>query len=88
MPVSKKRKKDPARKKRHEELPAPHTGSGSSQAVEPVAGGGLLTRMRGGLQNVAGAGPKKAEPLWSKILTYALIAVAAYFVAKRFGIIP
>ncbi len=71
MPKSKKRKEAVEKKKEQEE----------------AYSGGLLTRMRGGFKGVAGAGPKKPESIWSKILTWALVAAAAYFVAKRFGII-
>jgi hypothetical protein len=44
--------------------------------------------MRGGIQNVAGAGAKKRESPISKIVTLLLVALAAYFVARRFGLIP
>jgi len=47
-----------------------------------------LTRMRGGIQNVAGTGAKKRESPISKIVTLLLVALAAYFVAKRFGLLP
>jgi hypothetical protein len=36
---------------------------------------------------VAGAGVKKRESLLSRILTWGLVALAAYFLARRFGII-
>jgi len=54
----------------------------------PGEHGGLLTRMRGGIQNVAGTGAKKRESPISKIVTLLLVLLAAYFVAKRFGLVP
>ena len=82
MPVSKKRKQDDKKLRARE-------GTASARpAPESPAAGGLLTRMRGGLKNVAGTGPKKPESLLSKVLTWALVLAAAYFVAKRFGILP
>ena len=83
MPLSKKRKR-PERTKRR----SGGDGSAAPPSAEPASGGGLLTRMRGGIRNVAGAGPKKRESPISKIVTLLLVALAAYFVAKRFGIIP
>ena len=80
MPLSKKREKP--KKKRRESTPA------AAPPSEPAGGGGLLSRMRGGFQGMAGAGPKKKESLVSKIVTWALFAVAAYFLAKRFGLLP
>lgn len=84
MPVSKKRKKEGRNKSRdrgaaaHAPAPAP--------AAEPASG--LLTRMRGGFQRVTGTAPNKKEsPLW-KIITWAIVLLAAYFVARRFGILP
>jgi hypothetical protein len=44
--------------------------------------------MRGGFQNVAGTGPKKKESLLSKVIWWVLIAVALWFVARRFGLLP
>ena len=83
MPISKKRKKGDKKKRRErDEQPA-----APAAPSEPAGGGGLLSRMRGGLQNVAGAGTKKRESLVSKIVTWVLIAAAAYFVARRFGLI-
>jgi hypothetical protein len=43
--------------------------------------------MRGGFQKMAGTAPKK-ESLLSKIVTWAIVVAAAYFVARRFGIVP
>lgn len=82
MPISKKRKK-PEKKRAHERdvRPAP-----PGVPVEP-AGGGFLSRMRGGFKSAAGTGVKRPESLLSKILTWALLLIAAYFVAKRFGLI-
>ena len=85
MPVSKKRKKPEKKRDRSRDSEgAPQPAPAQTESD----GGGLLSRMRGGIKNVAGAGPQKKEPLWSKILTWALVAVAAWFVAKRLGIIP
>jgi len=78
MPTSKKRREKKKRRDREPAAPAP--------AAEP-SGGGLLSRMRGGIRNVAGSGPKKPESLISKIVTWALVALVAYFVARRFGLI-
>jgi len=83
MPVSKKRKIE---KKKHRDRSEP-TASAPAAPIEPAGGGGFLSKMRGGFKSVAGAGPKKPESLVSKIITWALVAVVAYFVAKRFGII-
>ena len=83
MPVSKKRKR-PERTKRR----GGTDGHEPPPSAEPASGGGVLTRMRGGIQNVAGAGAKKRESPISKIVTLLLVALAAYFVAKRFGLIP
>jgi hypothetical protein len=86
MPVSKKRKKsEKKRDRQREEGSAP-----SSPAAPSESGysGGLLGRMRGGIRSVAGQGEPKKESLASKLLTWALILVAAWFVAKRLGIIP
>jgi len=86
MPVSKKRKKESKDRSRDRReagsAPAP------TREAPAEAGGGLLTRMRGGFQSMAGAGPKKKESLLSKIVTWAIVALAAYFVARRFGILP
>jgi hypothetical protein len=86
MPVSKKRKKENRDRSRDRRdagsAPAP------SGQVPGEAGGGLLTRMRGGFQSMAGTGPKKKESLLVKIVTWAIVALAAYFVARRFGILP
>lgn len=49
---------------------------------------GLLSRMRGGFQKVAGTAPSKPESIVSKIVTWAIVLVAAWFVAKRLGWIP
>jgi hypothetical protein len=84
MPVSKKRKKDD-RGKRRERGDAP----AAPGAPTPAGGGsrgGMLSRMRGGFQNMAGAGPKK-ESLLSKVITWAILLVALYFIARRFGIL-
>ena len=83
MPLSKKRKKERRNKPRERE-PAP----AAPAAPAPSAGGGLLTRMRGGIQGMAGTGARKPESLLSKIITWALVLAVAYFVARRFGIIP
>jgi hypothetical protein len=83
MPLSKKRKR-PERTRRRSGT----DGSQPPPPVEPASRGGLLTRMRGGIQNVAGTGAKKRESPISKIVTLVLVALAAYFVAKRFGLIP
>ena len=81
MPLSRKRKKKEARAHRDRDgKPAPAPG-------EPPGGGGFLSGMRGGLKGLAGAGAKKKESLVSKIVTWAIVAVALYFVARRFGII-
>lgn len=85
MPVSKKRKK-PEKKQRAREPGA--SAPPPARESAPEGGGGFLTRMRGGIRNVAGAGPAKKESLASRILTWALVAVAAWFVAKRLGILP
>ena len=83
MPVSKKRKR-PERTKRRSGA----DGSTAPSSAEAASGGGVLTRMRGGIRNVAGTGPKKRESPISKIVTLLLVVLAAYFVAKRFGLIP
>jgi hypothetical protein len=83
MPVSKKRKPDKKKRRDHE----PSGEVAPPPAAEPSGGGGFLARMRGGIQTVAGTGPKKKESLVSKIITWALVALAAWFVAKRFGIL-
>jgi hypothetical protein len=77
MPLSKKREK---KKRRDRE------GQPAAAPSEPSGGGGLLSGMRSGMKSVAGVGPKKPESLISKILTWALVAVAAYLLAKRFGL--
>ncbi len=82
MPLSKKRNKE-GKKRRRDRGAAPAT----APATEPSGGGGFLTRMRGGIRTVAGTGAPKKESLVSKILTWAIVAAAAYFVARRFGII-
>ncbi|MGZ6143561.1 MAG: hypothetical protein ACXWLM_09485 [Myxococcales bacterium] len=84
MPTSKKRVK-PEKKKRRDREPA---AAPASAPTEPAGGGGFLSRMRGGFQGMAGAGPKKKESLASKIVTWVLLAAAVYFVARRFGILP
>jgi hypothetical protein len=84
MPVSKRRKKDDTRKRRGRDAPAAAPGP----ALEPPPASGLLSRMRGGFQKVAGTAPSKPESTVSKIVTWAIVLVAAYFVAKRFGWIP
>ena len=86
MPVSKRRRKDETRKRRNRDAPAPAPASGPAPAPAPASG--LLSRMRGGFQKVAGTGPKKPESAFSKILTWAIVLVAAYFVAKKLGWIP
>ena len=84
MPLSKKRKKPEKKKERSREPGAP-----PPPAQPESSGGGLLSRMRGGIRNVAGTGEgKKKESLVSRILTWALVAVAAWFVARRLGILP
>jgi hypothetical protein len=83
MPVSKKRRRPERTRKR-----GGTDGTEPPSSAGPESGGGVLTRMRGGFQKVAGAGPKKRESPISKIVTLLLVAIAAYFVAKRFGLIP
>ena len=89
MPVSKKRRKP--EKKRHRrdapETPAAGQHSAPAEGAGASGGGGFLGRMRGGFQSMTGSGPKKPESLLSKIVTWALVAAVAYFVAKRFGLI-
>jgi hypothetical protein len=81
MPVSKKRRKEGRSK------PRDRVEAGSAPpAPPPAGGGGMLTRMRGGFQKMAGTAPKK-ESLLSKIVTWAIVVAAAYFVARRFGIV-
>ena len=87
MPVSKKRKKPEKKQRRRDDEAPASTGQAAAAAPPERSGGGLLSRMRGGFQNMAGSGPKKPESLLSKIVTWALVAAVAYFVAKRFGII-
>ena len=84
MPLSKKRKKREKKKGRRAPDAAP---AATERAPEPAASGGFLSRMRGGVQNVAGTGGKKRESWLSRIITIALLAAAAYFVARRLGII-
>lgn len=84
MPVSKKRKKEGGKRRDH---------SGAPKATPPAqpegpGGGGFLTRMRGGFQSMAGAPGARKESLLSKIVTWAILIVALYFVARRFGILP
>jgi len=88
VPVSKKRKKpEKKRRARDERADAePHAGA-PVESAPGAGGGGFLSRMRGGFQSVAGAGPKKKESLLSKIVTWALMALVAYFLAKRFGLL-
>ncbi len=86
MPLSKKRKKE-GRGKRRDRGGAPGAPVVPAQTAPAPGGSGLLTRMRGGLQNMAGTGAKK-ESLLSKIVTWALVIVVAYFVARRFGLVP
>jgi hypothetical protein len=83
MPLSKKRRR-PERTRRR----GGTDGSATPSSAAPASAGGLLTRMRGGIQNVAGTGAKKRESPISKIVTLLLVLLAAYFVAKRFGLIP
>src|SRR4051812_1171497 len=83
MPLSKKRRR-PERTRRRGGTDA----SAPPPSAAPASAGGLLTRMRGGIQNVAGTGAKKRESPISKIVTLLLVLLAAYFVAKRFGLIP
>jgi hypothetical protein len=85
MPVSKKRKKEDARKGRTRDHAAP---AAPAAPAGPEGPSGLLGRMRGGLRNVAGSGSKKPESLLSKVLTWALVLIVAWFAAKRLGIIP
>lgn len=85
MPLSKKRVKS-EKKKRRDRSAGPAAPSGV-QAESSSGGGGLMGRMRGGIKDLAGSGPKKKESLASKILTWALVVAAAYFLARRFGII-
>jgi hypothetical protein len=82
MPLSKKRRRPDGTRRRG------GTDRTEAASSEPATAGGLLTRMRGGIQNVARTGAKKRESPISKIVTLLLVAVAAYFVAKRFGLIP
>ena len=84
MPVSKKRKIEKKKRRDHEPSGAPVAPPGE----QPSGGSGFLGKMRGGFQAVAGGGPKKPESLWSKILTWALVVAVAWFVAKRFGLLP
>ncbi len=44
--------------------------------------------MRGGFQRVAGTALKKKESPLSKIITWAIVLLAAYFVARKLGILP
>lgn len=83
MPISKKRKKREGRSRRDRDLQP------SQQAESSSGGGGLMSGMRGGIKNLVGAGEakKKKESLVSKIVTWVLVAVALYFVARRFGIL-
>ena len=85
MPLSKKRKKP---EKREERARGDAGAAAAPAAPAAESGGGLLTRMRGGIRTGAGAGPAKKESAASRILTWALVAVAAWFVAKRLGILP
>jgi hypothetical protein len=85
MPVSKKRKKDDrGRSRERGDAPAapkaPTADGGGSR-------GGMLSRMRGGFQNMTGAGPKKKESMLSKVITWVILLVALYFIARRFGIL-
>ncbi|TMA25150.1 MAG: hypothetical protein E6J78_18585 [Deltaproteobacteria bacterium] len=82
MPISKKRKKLEKKRAHDRDVrPAP-----PGAPAEP-AGGGFLSKMRGGFKSAAGTGVKKQESLLSKILTWGLLLLVAYFVAKRFGVI-
>jgi hypothetical protein len=83
MPISKTRKKDERKKRRNRDKEPVAPG----RSIEPATRGGMLTRIRGGFQNVAGRGGNKRESLLSKLLTWGLLALVAYFVARRFGII-
>ncbi len=83
MPVSKKRKKE-GRSGRREHVAAP----AAPPQPDPERGGGFLTRMRGGFQSMAGTTGARKESLLSKIITWAILIVALYFVARRFGILP
>jgi len=82
MPISKKRKKGEKKKRRERGEPPP----AAPAPAETASGGGFLSSMRSGLRNVASAGGKK-ESWVSKLLTWAIVAAAAYFIARRFGII-
>jgi hypothetical protein len=82
MPVSKKRRRPEGTRRRG------GTDRTEAASSEPASAGGVLTRMRGGIRNVAGSGAKKRESPISKIVTLLLVALAAYFVARRFGLIP
>ncbi|HET7786135.1 MAG TPA: hypothetical protein VFL36_09195 [Myxococcales bacterium] len=84
MPVSKRRKKDEARKRRGRDAPA----AAPASPAEPPRSSGLLSRMRGGFQKVAGTAPSKPESTVSKIVTWIIVLVAAYFVARRLGWVP
>ena len=87
MPTSKKRVK-PEKKKRRDRAQAGGGGGTPAPASEGHSGGsGLLSGMRGGIQRLAGSAPQKKESLLSKILTWALVVVALWFLAKRFGIL-
>jgi hypothetical protein len=87
MPVSKKRKKDVRKKARERSaVPAAHTAPGTPSTAPETGSGGLLTRMRGGFQSMAGASARK-QSLLSKVVTWLIVALAVYFVARRFGIL-
>ncbi|HYS07104.1 MAG TPA: hypothetical protein VEP66_00110 [Myxococcales bacterium] len=86
MPVSKKRKKEGRNKSRDRGEAANAPAPPPAPAAEPA--GGLLTRMRGGFQRVAGTALKKKESPLSKIITWAIVLLAAYFVARKLGILP
>jgi len=83
MPVSKKRKKEGKTRSRDR-----REAASSPAPPEEVPAGGLLTRMRGGFQSMAGTGARKKESSLSKIITWGILVLAAYFVARRFGILP
>ena len=85
MPLSRKRKKEGKSRSRDRSEPQ---NAPAPPKETPTGGGGLLTRMRGGFQGMAGGGAGKKESLLSKIVTWAVVVLAAYFLARRFGILP
>ena len=85
MPESKKRVKSGKKRRRDRDGASP---AAASSGEVPSGGGGFLGKMRGGIQTVAGAAPsRKKESLLSKVLTWALVLLAAILLARRFGIL-